>query len=160
MPTLTQVTAEHTERLMAHVDALPKLADQIDRLPAAELRAELEAQHEFLSQTLIPHMEAVEAGIHQELDRLLSCRLSMDPMEREHAQVRSLIEQLGRFGRKPDLAAAEKVELNRVMLKLYSILKVHIREESMYVPILEHNLDQEKLDALVASMDHAARVEL
>jgi hypothetical protein len=160
MPTLTQVTAEHTERLMRHVDALPKLADKVDVMPPADLRAELQAQHEFLAGTLIPHMEAVEAGVHQELDRLLSCRLSMDPMEREHKQVRRLIGRLGTLAGKLELSDAEKVELNRVLVKLYSILKVHIREESMYVPILEHNLDQEKLDALVASMDHASRVEL
>ncbi len=160
MPTLTQVTAEHTERLMAHVDALPKLADEIALVPAAELRSKLQAQHEFLSGTLIPHMEAVEAGIHQELDRLLSCRRSMEPMEREHAQVRALIDQLGRLAARPELTEPEKVELNRVLVKLYSILKVHIREESLYVPILERNLEGEKLDALVASMDHASRVEL
>lgn len=160
MPTLTQVTAEHTERLLAHVDALPKLADQIDLMSPAGLHEQLLAEHEFLTGSLIPHMQAVETGIHQELDRLLSCRLSMEPMEREHKQVRGLIDQLGALAAKPALTDGEKIELNRVLVKLYSVLKVHLREESMYVPILEHNLEPDKVDALVASMDHASRVEL
>lgn len=160
MPTLTQVTTEHRERLMAHVDALPKLADQIALVSPAELHERLVAVHAFLTGTLIPHMEAVEAGVHQELDRLLSCRLSMDPMEREHKQVRALIAQLGRLSEKPVLADGEKVELNRVLVKLFSVLKVHIGEEAMYIPLLEHNLEPERIDALVASMDHASRVEL
>lgn len=160
MPALSQVSTVHRERLMEHVDALPVLADQLSEGVWSEVSPSVAAEHEFLVSTLIPHMEAVESGIHRELDRLLSCRLAMEPMSREHEQVRQLIDRLGYFAEKPTMSDGDSVELNRVLVKLYSILKVHLREEAMYIPILERNLDQEQIRALVASMDHAGRVEL
>jgi hypothetical protein len=160
MATLTQVSTEHRERLMPHVDALPGLAEEVGHTPWPQLSPRLADEHAFLVSTLIPHMEVVESGVHQELDRLLSCRLAMEPIEREHVEVRKLIDQLGTYPPKARLGDGEAIELNRVLLKLFSILKVHLREESMYIPILEHNLDREQVDALVASMEHAANVEL
>ncbi len=159
MATLTQVSTEHRERLMAHVDALPSLAEELGTTPWPQLRDRLAQEQTFYATTLIPHMEAVEAGIHQELDRLLSCRIAMDPIEREHVAVRELVARLGALTEEQTLTPGHELELNRVLIKLYSILKVHLREESRYVPILEHNLEPEQLDALVASMDHTARVE-
>jgi hypothetical protein len=160
MATLTQVSTEHRERLMRHVDALPGLADEVGHTPWTDISPRLADQHSFLTSTLVPHMEVVESGVHRELDRLLSCRLAMEPMEREHIEVRRLIDQIGAYAQMEKLGDGQAIELNRVLLKLYSILKVHLREESMYIPILEHNLDREQVDALVASMEHAARVEL
>ena len=160
MSTLTRVSSDHRARLMAHVDELPVLADEIGRIAWPVLRDRIAAEHAFCTSTLIPHMEAVESGIHQELDRLLSCRIAMEPLEREHAQVRQLIERLGAFAAEETITAAEELELNRVLMKLYSILRVHLREESRYVPILEHNLGPDELAVLAASMEHTARVEL
>ncbi len=163
MATLTRVSLEHRERLMKHVEALPRLADSIGAVPASDLAASVAEEHAFLVETLLPHMEAVEAAVYPELDRLLSCRLAMAPMEREHREVRKLVGRLGGLCddlKRGPLSEAETVELNRVLIRLYSILKVHLREESLYVPILEHNLTQEQTDALALAMEHAVRVEL
>ncbi len=160
MPTLTQVSTEHGERLMAHVDALPGIADEVGTTPWPELRRRIVAEHEFYATTLIPHMEAVEAGIHRELDRLLSCRIAMEPIEREHVAVRELVGRLGAMAGEEHITPGHELELNRTLIKLYSILKVHLREESRYLPILEHNLEPQQLEELAASMDHTARVEL
>jgi hypothetical protein len=163
MPTLSQVSQEHRERLMAHVDRLPELADEIGRAAWHDIGPRIAGEHAFLAGTLIPHMEAVDAAVHPELDRLMSCRLGMAPLEREHEEIRKLIGQLGDLvgGLSPrEPTSGETVELNRILVKLYSILKVHLREESLYVPILEHNLSPEQADAIGAAMEHAARVEL
>jgi hypothetical protein len=163
MPTLTQTSEEHRSRLMAHVERLPKLADDIGVEAWSGVGARVGEEQSFLAGTLIPHMETVDAAVHPELDRLMSCRMGMAPLEREHGQIRSLISQLG------DLAAGlgdreptpgEAIELNRILVKLYAILKVHLREESLYVPILEHNLTPEHAEAIAVAMEHAARVEL
>jgi iron-sulfur cluster repair protein YtfE (RIC family) len=163
MPTLSQVSQDHRERLMAHVEFLPQIADEIAQKPWPDVLARLTDEHEFLVETLIPHMQTVDAAVHPELDRLMSCRLGMAPLEREHGEIRKLIAQLGGLldplgSREP--TAGEVIELDRVLLKLHSILKVHLREESLYVPILEHNLSPEQADAIAVAMEHAARVEL
>lgn len=162
MPTLTQVSQEHRQRLMAHVEHLPQIADEIGSRAWPSVLARLTDENEFLVETLIPHMQTVDAAVHPELDRLMSCRLGMAPLEREHDEIRKLIAQLGGLieplgSREP--TAGETIELNRVLLKLHSILKVHLREESLYVPILEHNLSSEQADAIAVAMEHAARVE-
>jgi hypothetical protein len=163
MATLTKVSSEHRQRLMAHVEALPPLADSIDKVPPATLAERVADEHDFLVQTLIPHMERVEAAVYPELDRLLSCRLAMAPMEREHVEVRRLVGQLGAIGGRLQQGSSsepDSVELNRVLIRLYSILKVHLREEALYLPILEHNLTPEETESLALAMEHAIRVEL
>jgi hypothetical protein len=163
MPTLSQVSRQHSERLMAHVDRLPLLADELGRAPWPELQPLLAAERDFLVGTLIPHMENVDAEVHPELDRLMSCRLGMAPLEREHGEIRKLISQLGlsiEHAGASGPTAAECVELNRILVKLFAILKVHLREESLYVPILEHNLSPQQAEALTLAMEHAARVEM
>jgi len=163
MPTLARTSREHRDRLMAHVERLPKLADEVGEAPWPELAARIADEHTFLMSTLIPHMETVETAVHPELDRLMSCRLGMAPLEREHQEIRRLIARLGELSAPPashHLTAGETIELNRVLVKLYSIVKVHLREESLYVPILEHNLTPEQAEAIAIGMDHASRVEL
>ena len=163
MATLASTSREHRDRLMAHVERLPKLADEVGETPWLEVQPRVADEHAFLVATLIPHMEKVEAAVHPELDRLMSCRLGMAPLEREHQEIRTLIARFGELAALPEshnLTAGEAIELNRVLVKLYSIVKVHLREESLYVPILEHNLTPEQAEALALGLDHAARVEL
>ena len=161
--TLTSVSEEHRQKLARHVDRLPMLADEIGRAPWAEVSAGIAAEHSFLTSTLVPHMQMVEEAVHTELDRLLSCRLGMEPLDREHMEIRRLIDRLGemidQFGAHGP-SAAEAIELNRVIVKLYSILKIHLREEALYVPILEHNISVGQAEAVAVAMEHAARVEL
>lgn len=163
MSTLTQVSQEHRQRLAVHVETLPRLADDIGVAPWPELAARIADEHAFLVSTLIPHMETVEAAVHPELDRLMSCRLGMAPLEREHEEIRRLIAQLGICAARSANSAptqGEAIELNRILVKLFSILKVHLREEALYVPILERNLSPEQAEAIALGMEHAARVEL
>ena len=161
--TLTRVSEEHRQKLASHVDRLPLLADEIGRAPWTEVAAGIAGEHEFLTSTLIPHMQRVEEAVHTELDRLLSCRLGMEPLDREHKEIRRLIDRLGemadQFGTHGP-APAEAIELNRVLVKLYSILKVHLREEALYVPLLERNISVDQAETIALAMEHAARVEL
>jgi len=162
MSTLTQIADQHHQRLAGHVERLSTLADEIGVKPWAQVGPGLADEVDFLESTLIPHMEKVEGAVHQELDRLLSCRLGMEPLDREHKEIRSLI---GRLGELAGTASTEPdqgclIEVHRVAVKLYSMLRVHLREESMYMPILERNLAPDQADAIAKAMEHAARVEL
>jgi hypothetical protein len=163
MSTLTQIADQHHQRLAGHVERLSALADEIGIKPWAQVGPGLADEVDFLNSTLIPHMETVESAVHQELDRLLSCRLGMEPLDREHEEIRSLIGRLGDLVGRPGSAEPEQgalIELHRVAVKLHSMLRVHLREESMYMPILEHNLTADQADAIAKAMEHAARVEL
>jgi hypothetical protein len=163
MASLTQVSAQHDQRIQAHLDLLPRLADEVGRKPWADVEVRLAAEHDFLVSTLLPHIERVEATVHPELDKLTSCRLGMAPLEREHNEIRKYVDETGKLlaslaGREPTVS--EVVELNRVLLKLFWTLKLHIREERLYLPILERNLSREQAEAIAMAMEHPSGPEV
>ena len=159
MPSLSQTTHEHHERIDPHVDRLPVLAEMIGRVTPAEFTAALEDEHQFVVGQLLPHMEAIETTLYGELERLMVRRHSMEPMRREHGQLRRLIETLGVYlelARNGCLGEAEGMGLRRVLYRLYSLLRVHLAEEELYLRVLDRNLTVEEKDALARGIDHAA----
>lgn len=157
IPTLQGVAHEHHERLMGHIDELPVLGDRIGSSPVAELAPVLDETVTFLTELLIPHMEAAERALYPELERMLQNRHSMTPMRREHAEIRNLVDDLLRLQKDVDagrLSTGEAVALRRVIFRLYALLKVHLAEEQLYVGIIEHGLSAEATVVLGAAMEH------
>lgn len=163
IPTLQAVALEHHERLMWHVDHLPVLGDRIGSTALAELAPVLTETVSFLTGLLIPHMEAAERTLYPELEQLLQNRHSMSPMRREHAEIRTLVDELVRMQKEVDggqLSTGEAVAFRRVIFSLYALLKVHLAEEQLYVGIVEHGLSAEAADVLAAAMKHAGIPEV
>jgi hemerythrin-like domain-containing protein len=155
---LPQVSLEHHDRLMRHVDAMPAVGDLIGIAPAAELRPSIGDVAEFLNGLLLPHMEAAEHTLYPELERMLQNRHSMTPMRREHDEIRQLVAELARFQTRLDpgpLHTGETVALRRVVFRLYAMLKVHLAEENLYLRIIEHGVSTEDAEKLAAAMDHS-----
>ncbi len=46
--------------------------------------------------------------------------------------------------------------LRRVLLRLYVLLKTHLSEEELYLPILEDRLTSSEEGALARALDHLA----
>jgi hypothetical protein len=160
---LHQVTRQHHAQLMPHVDALLSIAEMIGQQPLAELQRRLDEEYEFITGQLVPHMETVEKAVYPELRRLLQNPRAMSPMEREHGEVRRLIGELGALRRQAQgggLGHGQTLQLRRVLIRLFAILKVHLVEEEEYTPLLEHNLTPQQAEALAASMAHAVREQL
>jgi hypothetical protein len=79
-------------------------------------------------------------------------------MRREHEELRRLIESLGRYRSRVasrTMTRAEEIGLRRVLYRLYSILRVHLAEEELYLGVLDHNLSAEEKDVLARGIDHA-----
>jgi hypothetical protein len=161
--TLHKVTRAHHAQLMPHVDALLAIAEMIGKRPIEEVRARLDDEYEFITGQLLPHMETVEKSVYPELQRLLQNPRAMAPMEREHKEVRRLVGELGALRHQmhgESLGHGQALQLRRVLIRLFAILKVHLAEEEEYTPILEHNVTPERAQALAASMEHAVREQL
>jgi hemerythrin-like domain-containing protein len=134
MLSLPNTAHEHHGQIVPHVDRLAVL-DQ-----------------------LIPHMERAEATLYPVLERLMQNRHSMTPMRREHEQMRRLIEDLGRMRERlatGHVGRAEEMGLRRILYRLFSMIKVHLAEEELYLGVLDHNLSAEEQDALARDMEHA-----
>ena len=156
--TLPQVSHEHHTRLIHQVDLMPATGDLIGTAPIAELRPRIDEMSTFLTSLLIPHMEAAEANIYPELDRIFENRQSMAPMRREHAEIRQLVADLGHLRDGLDqgrLQTGEAVTLRRLVFRLYALLKVHLAEEELYIGIVEKGISAESAASVAAAMQHA-----
>jgi hypothetical protein len=161
--TLTSVSHEHHVRLDHHIDAMPAVGDLVGHASPEELRPRIDELAAFLEGLFLPHMEAAEAALYPELERLLQNRHAMTPMRREHEEMRSLVEALRRLRTHLDagpLHTGECVALRRVIFRLYALLKVHLAEEELYVGILERGGSEQGSAELAAAMDHAGITSL
>lgn len=155
--TLPAVSREHEDRLLGQVDRLPTIADSIGSTPVAELRPRIDEISEFMTNVLVPHVDAAERALYPELERLMQNRHSMTPMRREHEQIRSLVASLDRSrGRLVEghFGTGDAVALRRVLFQLYSLLKVHLAEEHLYVDLIEHGISAEADAAFAAALEH------
>lgn len=156
--TLPQVSHEHHARLMHQVDLMPATGDLVGSAPIAELRPRVDEMSTFLTDLLIPHMDAAERNLYPELERLFENRQSMAPMRREHAEIRQLVADLGQLRERLDqgrLHTGEAVTLRRIIFRLYALLKVHLAEEQLYIGIVEKGISPESAASLAAAMQHA-----
>ena len=154
---LPQVSHEHHERLLHHVDRMPALADSLLTARAEEVKGGLAEMSTFLSGTLIPHVDAAERTVYPELERMFQNRHSMAPMRREHEEIRKLVAVLGGLTRQlgeSQVTIGRTLGLRRVIFQLYALLKVHLAEEEAYLRIVEHGVDTDVADVMAAAMEH------
>jgi hemerythrin-like domain-containing protein len=107
-------------------------------------------------------METVEAAVYPTLERLLADTQTTAPMAREHVEIRRLVGAIGEFAEHPQSHAdrGAVLALRRVLLRLYALLKSHLSEEELYIPILEDNLTPAQEAALARALDHVASERL
>jgi hemerythrin-like domain-containing protein len=164
MLALTKVSHEHHDVLMGHANRLNELADRLsgDALDTAQLIEvvpDLRDTHDALLTQLIPHMETVEAAVYPTLERLVVDRQISVPMAAEHGEIRRLVATLGGLISEGSLERADRstvLMLRRVLLRLYVLLKTHLAEEELYIPILEDRLTPAHEAALARALDHLA----
>jgi len=159
MQVVTETSHHHQDVMLPHVDALLALAESIGTASTVALREQLDVACHFLEEQLIPHMEMAEANLFPALEGLLSDTHALAPLRREHAEVRRLIEELRRLRDQLTVApmsAGTAIALRRVLMKLFTLLRVHLEEESHYLPILDKNLSRADAQAIAAGMQHAS----
>ena len=158
MQSLTATSKEHHAKLMPYVDRLLVMADMIGLEDCEAVHIAFEEEYSVIVGELVPHMDAIETTLYGQLERLMGQRHSMAPMREEHDQMRRLIEVIGQYRNHVagcSLGAVEGLALRRALYRLYSILKVHLAEEELYLGVLERNLTDEEKDILARGIDHA-----
>ena len=155
-PTLPQAAHDHHERLLEHVNRIPEMADALLTEQPDEALKHIAAMRQFLTGTLLPHMEAAERALYPQLERMFQNRHSMAPMRREHDRIRRLV---GEFGTLVDedaghVSLGRTLALRRVLFGLYALLKVHLGEEEAYLRIVERGVTDDVADAVTAALEH------
>jgi iron-sulfur cluster repair protein YtfE (RIC family) len=155
--TLPQVGHEHHERLLQHVNQLPEVADRLLTAQGDELRADVDDVCEFLTGTLVPHVDAAEQTLYPELERMYQNRHSMSPMRREHVEVRRLVAEFAKLTAEIDAghtSLGRTLAVRRVLFQIYALLKIHLAEEEVYLRIVDHGVATDVGELLAAALDH------
>lgn len=155
---LRATNRDHHLRLMPHVERLRVLAEMIGDVDCSAIHGLFEEEYAVVTGQLLPQMEVFETTLYGQLEQLMGGRHSMAPMREEHRAMRGLIEELGRYRRHVEgcrLTGVEALALRRALYRLYSLLKVHIAEEDLYLGVLDQRLSAEQKDELARGLDHA-----
>jgi hypothetical protein len=165
MTTLLHASHEHHERLMPGVAQILETAEMVGSVPCEDLRPRVLASRDFVTGTLLPHMEAAERALYPSLQAILSDPQAMAPMEREHAEIRGLCADLGRIcDRHADpsvpFTPGDAMAVRRILFRLHAILRVHLDEEEHYINVLRRNLSEEETAALAQDLEHATSVPM
>jgi len=165
---LTKVSHEHHDVLWRYVNELYDMAecldsDCLDTPGLAEGLPRLREAYEGLTTQLIPHMDAVEAAVYPTLERLMAEEQTTVPMAEEHREIRRLVAALGAFiddDGPEHRDRASVLALRRILLRLHTLLRTHLSEEALYIPILEDHLTEPQEAALARALDHLAAERL
>jgi iron-sulfur cluster repair protein YtfE (RIC family) len=167
MHAVTAISHEHHALLRDYVERLYILANSLcpDCLDTPGAVAEMDQLRELeqgLRRNLMPHMEAVETAVYPTLERIMDDRHTSAPMRHEHDDIRYLFGRFAEIIGHPDeqFDRYSVLALRRAMLKLHVLLKTHIDEEELYLPILEERLTPEGEAALGRALDHLAAARL
>jgi iron-sulfur cluster repair protein YtfE (RIC family) len=154
---LPQAAHEHHERILAHVDRMPEMADALMTVHADDAKAEIVSLFAFFEGTLLPHIDAAERSIYPELERMFQNRHSMRPMRNEHDEIRRLVAEFGRLSadvREGRISLGRSLALRRVMFQLFALLKIHLAEEDAYLRIVERAGGSDSSEAIAAALEH------
>lgn len=152
---------------MEHHDMLPRIeqlrlaADEIGQVPLPEMERVIDIAYTFLTETLLPHAEAEEAVLYPVVARLMGAPQATATMLRDHVEIGRRINALGelrvRIGFMDD--DATEAEIRGLLYGLYTLLLVHfVKEEDIYLPLLEGTLSRAESASALTELEAAARM--
>ena len=160
MPRLTEPLREEHKELLPHLETLREAADAVSAADGAALREKVDVAYAFLCEHLIPHATAEDLALYPVVGRAMGAQMATQTMSRDHVEVGRLTEDLGRLRHAIGPKALEETsrnDLRRVLYGLYSLVKVHFaKEEEIYLPLLDEQLDEATARDMFAAMEAAA----
>ena len=158
MSPLPQTGHEHHERIREHIDRLPELADMLEERPVPDdFAPAFVAECDFMTGTLLPHIEVVEQNVYPELERLQQNRHSMAHLRREHEEMVEIVGQMRSYKERVqagDLKPTMALEMRRMCIRFYALVKTHIGEEEEYLRVLQGNLSEGEQAAVETGLQH------
>ena len=163
---VTQPLRDEHKELIPHIEGLARAGDAIGRASLAEQQEKVHASYVFLTEGLIPHAVAEDKVLYAKVDELVGTNgktHATDTMRRDHEEVGTLTDQLGKLGgklEKGELAIPDQHELRRVLYSLNGVVGLHFaKEEEVYLPLLDRTLTAEQSQAMFEQMEEVTAQE-
>lgn len=126
----------------------------------AALREKVDHAYAFLADNLLPHATAEDKALYSVVGRAIGAEMATKTMSRDHVEVGRLTEELGRLRQAIGTGTLDertKNELRQVLYGLYIVVKLHLtKEEEIYLPLLDEQLDEAGARELFEAMEEAA----
>ena len=159
MTIITQPLRDEHDELFQHVEQLRTAADGVGESDPVTLAA-LGEVLEFLEHHLIPHAGAEDAALYPVVARIMGAPNATATMRRDHVEVGKLTTELGMLHEELATAGGSQFlyrELRRVLYGLFALVELHFaKEEEVYLPILDANLNADQATDLFRNMEAAA----
>ncbi|HEX6057008.1 MAG TPA: hemerythrin domain-containing protein [Intrasporangium sp.] len=163
---VTQPLRDEHKELIPHIDGLAAAGDSVGVASLAEQKEKVHASYVFLTEGLIPHAVAEDKVLYAKVDELVGTNgktHATDTMRRDHQEVGTLTDELGKLGgklEKGNLAAPDQHELRRVLYSLNGIVGLHFaKEEEVYLPLLDRTLTAEQAQEMFEEMEEVTAKE-
>lgn len=160
MRTVVQFLADEHHALKPRVERMRQVADSVGSVPAAEVLGGLDDVLAFLTADLAVHAAAEETALYPTVGDILGSPDATATMTRDHAEIQKYAGELGdvRDAVVADgLDTAAECETRRLLYGLHALVMLHLaKEEEIYLPVVDDQLDQDEASRLVAAMEAAA----
>ena len=158
MTSLTDPLRVEHQRIHSGIEELASLADRVDELTTPRLEVEVDRTLAFLGDQLLPHAVAEEEVLYPAVALFLGGPDSTATMARDHLEIERLVVALRAARRElPQGGGRVRHEVRRLLYALNAIAILHFaKEEEVYLPILDDNLDPVVASGLFARMHESA----
>ncbi|MCC7447248.1 MAG: hemerythrin domain-containing protein [Anaerolineae bacterium] len=160
MTLLTQPLRDEHKELLPHIEEILTAANLVGDAPLATLRQAVDNVAAFLTHHLIPHAQAEDLVLYPVVDKAVGTPEALATMRFDHVEIgrmtaRLVALQAGISG--SSLNAAQVRDLRETLYGLYTLVKTHfIKEEELFLPILDAHLTPADAHQMFESMEAAA----
>jgi iron-sulfur cluster repair protein YtfE (RIC family) len=160
MATLTQPLRDEHKELYPEIETLRLAADGIDTVLCPAAREKIDQAYSFLAYHLLPHAQAEEKALYPVVQKVMGSPHGTATMSRDHAEVDRLTVELASLRdqiRSTTLTPEQVFSFRGLLYGLYALVKLHFaKEEEVYLPLLDSQLQPEEAQAMFTAMEHAA----
>lgn len=164
MVTVTQALRDEHKELADRIENLRRVGDAINETTLSDsVRDSIDQVYKMLTQYILPHSKAEDKVLYPMVQKAMGSVHATATMSREHVEMGSLTRELGALKSQITGATISKEQLNslhRILYGLYVMMKLHVvKEEEIYLPLLDSHLQPEDAVEMFESIEAAAREE-
>lgn len=159
MPSFTQPIRDEHRGLLPQLESVKDAADSVHEIHQDKLQAKVATALEFLRGHLIPHTQAEEAALYPAVARFMGSPISTATMSVDNKMIMHGTGEIAEAASHlPNANKDQLRELQTSLYAVYAITRVHfVKEEQVYLPLLDQKLDDESAKALFQAIESAAR---
>jgi iron-sulfur cluster repair protein YtfE (RIC family) len=160
MKLLTQPLRDEHKELLPDIEEIRTVANLVGETPLSALRPQVDNVIVFLTYHLIPHAQVEDRVLYPTVGKAIGTIEALATMQFDHVEIGRITERLvllrSEISDAP-LSPSQIKDLRETLYGLYALVKTHfVKEEEIFLPILDIKLTPAESQHLFEAMDAAA----